>query len=126
MNELIKWTNLTHKKIAFGLRSAGFIVSFPLINKLLKKHGYVKRKPQKKQRIGTNKNRNSKFENIAMLDTQYREAGNPIITFDTKKKEVLGNLYRPGTLYTTEPFITLDQDFWSVRCGKVIPHGIYD
>ncbi|MEG4056030.1 hypothetical protein QUA57_10985 [Microcoleus sp. Pol7_B2] len=42
-----------------------------------------------------------------MLHTQYRKAGNPIISFDTKKKEVLGNLYRPGTLYTTEPVITV-------------------
>ncbi|MBD1828812.1 hypothetical protein H6F71_15550, partial [Microcoleus sp. FACHB-61] len=31
-----------------------------------------------------------------------------MISFDTKKKEVLGNLYRPGTLYTTEPVTTLD------------------
>ncbi|MEG3908367.1 hypothetical protein Q5691_00545 [Microcoleus sp. w1-18aA5] len=54
------------------------------------------------------------------------EAGNPIISFDTKKKEVLGNLYRSGTLYTTEPVITLDHVFWSLGCGKVIPHGIYD
>ncbi|WP_333060897.1 MULTISPECIES: ISAzo13-like element transposase-related protein [unclassified Microcoleus] len=54
-----------------------------------------------------NKNRNSQCENIAMLHTQYRKAGNPIISFDTKKKEVLGNLYRPGTLYTTEPVITV-------------------
>ncbi|MEG4497594.1 hypothetical protein QUB05_09970 [Microcoleus sp. F10-C6] len=81
MNELIKWTNLTHKEIAVGLKNAGFIVSLPLISKLLKKHGFVKRKAQKKQTIGTNKNRNSQFENIAMLDTQYRKAGNPIQPF---------------------------------------------
>jgi len=43
-----------------------------------------------------------------------------------QKKEVLGNLYRPGTLYTTEPISTLDHDFWSLGHGKVIPHGIYD
>ena len=107
MNELIKWTNLTHKEIALGLKEAGFIVSFPIVRKLLKKHGYVKRKAQKNQTIGINKNRNAQFENIAILDTQYREMGNPIISFDTKKKEVLGNLYRPGTLYTTEPVITV-------------------
>jgi hypothetical protein len=35
-------------------------------------------------------------------------------------------LYRPGTLYTTEPVNTLDHDFWSLGHGKVIPHGIYD
>ncbi len=126
MNESIKWTNLTHKEIALGLKEAGFIVSLPIVTKLLKKHKYVKRKFKKKQTIGINKNRNAQFENLAVLDTQYREMGNPIISFDTKKKEVLGNLYRPGTLYTTEPVITLDHDFWSLGCGKVIPHGIYD
>ena len=47
MNELIKWTNLTYKEIAVGLKNAGFCVSFPLVGQLLKKHGYVKRKAQK-------------------------------------------------------------------------------
>jgi len=107
MNELIKWTNLTHKEIASGLRTAGFTISLPLVAKLLKKHGYVKRKAQKKQTIGINKNRDAQFKNIARLDTEYREANNPILRFDTKKKEVLGNLYRPGTLYTTEPVTTV-------------------
>ena len=36
MNELIKWTNLTHKEIALGLKEAGFIVSLPIVSKLLK------------------------------------------------------------------------------------------
>ena len=49
MNELIKWTNLTHKEIASGLLTAGFTISLPLVAKLLKKHGYVKKKAQKKQ-----------------------------------------------------------------------------
>ncbi len=102
MNEFIKETNLTHKEIACGRRTAGFVISLPLVAKLLKKHGYVKRKAQKKQTIGINKNRDAQFKNIARLDTEYREASNPILRFDTKKKEVLGNLYRPGTLYTKE------------------------
>ena len=48
MNELIKWTNLAHKEIAIRLKNAGFCVSLPLVGQLLKKHGYVKRKAQKK------------------------------------------------------------------------------
>jgi len=107
MNELIKGTNLTHKEIASRLQTAGFTISLPLVAKLLKKHGYVKRKAQKKQTIGIHKNRDAQFKNIARLDTEYREANNPILRFDTKKKEVLGNLYRPGTLYTTEPVTTV-------------------
>ena len=126
MNELIKWTNLTHKEIASGLRVAGFTISLPSVAKLLKKHGYVKRKAQKKQTIGINKNRDAQFKNIARLHAEYREASNPVISFDPKKKEVLGNLYRPGTLYTKEPVTTLDHDFWSLGHGKVMTHGIYD
>jgi len=117
---------LTHKEIACGRRTAGFVISLPLVAKLLKKHGYVKRKAQKKQTIGINKNRDAQFKNIARLDTEYREASNPILRFDTKKKEVLGNLYRPGTLYTKEPVTTSYHDFWSLGHGKVIPHGVYD
>ena len=126
MNELIKWTNLTHKEIASGLRAAGFTISLPSVAKLLKKHGHVKRKAQKKQTIGINKDRDAQFKNIARLHAEYREASNPIISFDTKKKEVLGNLYRPGTLYTKEFVTTLDHDFWSLGHGKVMTHGIYD
>ncbi|WP_445302373.1 MULTISPECIES: ISAzo13-like element transposase-related protein [unclassified Microcoleus] len=48
------------------------------MGKLLKKHGYVKRKAQKKPTIGINKNRDAQFKNIARLDTEYREANNPI------------------------------------------------
>jgi hypothetical protein len=117
---------LTHKEIACGRRTAGFVISLPLVAKLLKKHGYVKRKAQKKQTIGINKNRDAQFKNIARLDTEYREASNPILRFDTKKKEVLGNLYRPGTLYTKEPVTTSYHDFWSLGHGKVMPHGVYD
>lgn len=43
-----------------------------------------------------------------------------------QKKELIGNLYRPGTLYTQETVETLDHDFPSLAEGVVIPHGIYD
>ena len=87
MNELVKWTNLTHKEIASGLRAAGFNISLPLVAQLLKKHGYVKIKAQKKQTIGINKNRDAQFENIARIHADYRKASNSIISFDTKKKK---------------------------------------
>jgi arginine repressor len=78
---------LTHKEIASGLRAAGFTISLPLVAKLLKKHGYVKRKAQKKQTIGINKNRDAQFKNIARLDTEYREASNPILALTPKRKK---------------------------------------
>lgn len=126
MNEEIKWTNLTQQEIVEGLKSHGIIVSVTVVGKLLKKHKYVRRQAQKKQTTGISKNRNEQFENIARITEEYELQGNPIISMDTKKKEFIGNLYRSGTLYTTETVTTLDHDFFSLADGKVVPHGIYD
>ena len=70
--------------------------------------------------------RNAQFENIARLRADFEAAGNPIISLDTKKKELLGNFYREGQLYTLEELTTWDHDFNSFAEGVVIPHGIYD
>ncbi|WP_254568579.1 hypothetical protein [Oscillatoria sp. HE19RPO] len=48
------------------------------------------------------------------------------LVWTPKKKEFIGNLYRPGTLYTTETVTTFDHDFFSLADGKIVPHGIYD
>ncbi|NQE38486.1 ISAzo13-like element transposase-related protein [Microcoleus asticus] len=77
-------------------------------------------------RTHVNENRDAQFKNMARLDTEYKEANNPIISFDTKKKEVLGNLYRPVTLYTKKPVTTFDRDFWSFGHGILSQPGVYD
>ena len=126
MDEKIKWTNLTQQEIVEGLKVHGITVSVTVVQKLLKKHGYVKRQAQKKQTTGITKNRNEQFKNLARITQEYELQGNPIISMDTKKKEFMGNLYRSGTLYTTETVTTLDHDFFSLADGKIVPHGIYD
>lgn len=70
--------------------------------------------------------RDEQFERIAELKQEYRREGNPVISMDTKKKELIGDFYRAGTLYTTETIETYDHDFPSFSQGKVIPHAIYD
>lgn len=72
------------------------------------------------------KHRNEQFENIARLKAEYIEAGNPIISMDTKKKEHLGNFYRDGHLYTQEDILVYDHDFTSFSHGIIVPHGLYD
>lgn len=128
MDETVCWTNLTVKDIMKALREDhGIRVSKWVVRKLLKKHNYRRRKAQKK--CPTKKDiphRNEQFENIARLMAEYKAAGNPIISLDTKKKEHLGNLYRDGHLYTLEEIRTYDHDFPSLAEGVVIPHGIYD
>src|SRR5512135_1985039 len=66
------------------------------------------------------------FENIARLKKEYLKAGLPVISMDTKKKELLGNFYRDGTIDTQETIETNDHDFGSAGAGVVIPHSLYD
>jgi len=126
MDERIRWTNLTHQQIADKLKEVGIEVSRKIIKQLFKKHGYVKRAAQKVIGIGTCKSRNEQFEIIAKFRAEYLEAGNPIISIDTKKKELMGNLYRDGKLYTLEVQKVFDHDFPHLANGIIIPHGIYD
>lgn len=70
--------------------------------------------------------RNQQFERIAALKAEYQEAGNPIVSMDTKKKELVGNFYRDGVLYATEEVQTYDHDFPSYAEGVIIPHAFYD
>ena len=76
--------------------------------------------------MGHHPDRNAQFENIARLRREYQDAGDPIISIDTKKKELLGNFHRPGQTFTAQTVETFDHDFSSAGQGKLIPHGIYD
>src|SRR5438477_7610125 len=88
----------------------------------LRKHGYRRRKAQKTKTMGPrNPNRNAQFENIARLKKEYLKAGLPVISMDTKKKELLGNFYREGKIDTQATIETNDHDFGSAGGGVVIP-----
>jgi Rhodopirellula transposase DDE domain len=126
MDEKVKWTNLTKADIAAELAKKGFKVSRNIVKKLLKKHDYVKRKPFKNLATGSHVNRNAQFERIAELRTSYEAAGNPVVSVDTKKKELIGNLSRDGKIYTTETIEVFDHDFPSLAEGVAIPHTVYD
>ena len=122
----ICWTNLRQPEIARRISAAGVAVSCRIVRQLLKKHGFVSRQAQKKKSFKQHPERNPQFENITMLKAKYLAAGQPVLSMDTKKKEMLGNFYRNGKLYTRETLEVLDHDFPSYSEGKVVPHGLYD
>ena len=126
MRQEVRWTDLTFEQIAGHLAEAGTPVSVPVVKQLLRKHGDVKRKAQKSKAMGQHPDRNQQVEKIARLKPEYLEAGNPILSIDTKKKELLGNFYREGHLLTQGVIETFDHDFPSAASGVIIPHGIYD
>lgn len=127
MDEQVVWTDLTPQQIADLLAQQKQVqVSKTVVRKLLHKHHYRRRKAQKKQTLKTVAHRDEQFDKIAQLKAEFQAAGNPIISFDTKKKEYVGNFYRDGHLYTLRELHTYDHDFNSQAAGVIIPHGIYD
>ena len=127
MDEKVIWTDLTPAGIAKLLEEEHQVkVSKSVVNKLLKKHNYRRRKAQKKQTLKSVPNRNAQFVNIEALVAEYWASDNPIISFDTKKKEYLGNFYRAGHLYTCAELQAYDHDFSNLAEGIIIPHGIFD
>ncbi len=126
MRPEVRWTNLTPKEIADRLRQRGLYVSVRVIRQLLTQHHYVRRQARKSQTMGQHQQRDAQFQNLARLKQEYLDSPNPILSIDTKKKELLGNFYRDGYLYTQQLVTTFDHDFPSAADGKIIPHGIYD
>lgn len=87
MNQAMKWTNLTHQQIKDHLADDhGIEISVTVVKRLLKQHGFVRRKAQKRTRTGEHCDRDAQFQKIAKLKEQYLVAGNPVMSIDTKKK----------------------------------------
>lgn len=120
------WTNLSLREIAAALRARGLRVSVTVVRRLLCRHRLGRRQAQKKQTMGQHRNRDRQFQIIARLRREYAAAGQPILSVDTKKKELLGNFFRAGHAYTRDVVATWDHDFPSAAAGVVFPHGLYD
>jgi Rhodopirellula transposase DDE domain len=122
----VLWTNLSLRRLAAELTQRGFHVSVPVVVQLLHKHRLGRRKALKKRSFKHHPHSDRQFQNIARLRALYEQAGNPIFSVDTKKKELIGDLFRPGHAYTQETIETLDHDFPSYATGVIHPHCIYD
>jgi hypothetical protein len=126
MQEDVIWTYLSGPQIADELNRLGTPVSVDVVRDLLEEFGFHKRVAEKAKTMGESPGRNEQFENIARLKAKYQASPNPIISMDTKKKELLGEFYRAGEAYSTGPNRVFDHDYPSYAEGKIIPHGLYD
>jgi hypothetical protein len=91
--------------------------------------GYSKQANQKMLQVGeSHPDRNEQFEFINGKAKEYIEAGEPVISVDTKKKESIGNFKNPGQEYrrSKEPRKVLGYDFPIKELGKIAPYGIYN
>lgn len=86
MDERVKWTNLRRHEIVSLLQEEGIHVSVTVVDQLLKKHNFRKRKAVKTLATGESNHRNEQFERIEQLKQSYQTSGNPVMSMDTKKE----------------------------------------
>jgi hypothetical protein len=124
----VVWTHLKPMQLAAELARCGFAVGRNTAAGLLRDAGYRRRALRKELITGDvdPAARDRQFRRIDTLRRQARAAGNPVLCVDTKKKELLGYLHRPGQCYSTDTRLVYDHDFRDLAAGRLVPHGVYD
>lgn len=101
-------------------------VSKPVLSRLLKAHHYRLRVNAKEICSQQDPERNAQFEHIQEQRRQHQEAGEPQISTDTKKKELIGNFRNPGRVWCQTAERVNVHDFKQEALGTAVPYGIYD
>jgi hypothetical protein len=121
-----RWTHKSTRKLAKAMRGAGFRIGASTIRRLLKARKYSLRTNRKCLARTHEPERDRQFRYIARQRRRFQKQGNPAISIDTKKKELVGLFKNPGRTWRREALDVLDHDFPSLASGRGIPFGIYD
>ncbi|MFQ5456735.1 MAG: ISAzo13 family transposase, partial [Nitrospirota bacterium] len=122
-----KWTRHTLKKISTCLYYRLDIkVSAATVHRLLSQLDYSLKGNKKTLSAGTHPDRDKQFGIIKHFRQQFSAAGDPIISVDTKKKELIGLFKNPGRIWCRKAKKVKDHDFRSEALGIASPYGIYD
>jgi hypothetical protein len=124
----VTWTDLKPWQLALEVAQQGYEMCRNTAAQLLEAAGFKKRTLGKELITGDvdPAERNTQFEHIAALRASFHEHGLPVFCVDTKKKELIGLLHRPGACYSTGTQVVYDHDYRHLADGVAIPHGIYD
>lgn len=124
----LRWTCKSLRELAGELRGAGHRVSHTSVGDLLRHLGYSLQGNRKTTEGSAHPDRNEQFEFINARCAAQQAAGNPVISVDTKKKELVGDFKNPGRVYRPKasPEPVRVHDFKIPELGKASPYGIYD
>ncbi len=122
------WVSKSHAKLAAALREMGHEISASRIPKLLKHLGYRRQVNRKTKEGSHHPDRNAQFEHINQQAVAFQAAGQPVISVDTKKKELIGTYKNAGRDYRPQgcPDEVNVHDFVNKELGKGVPYGVYD
>lgn len=122
-----KWTRSSLQRLSLHLKERGHPVSPPTIRRVLKARKYSLRGNRKSQEAkAAHPDRNMQFEYIEAQKTAAKGTEGPVLSVDTKKKELIGNFKNAGRIWKKEPTEVNVHDFPSDAEGRAVPYGIYD
>jgi hypothetical protein len=128
----LKWTRKATRRIAAELKREGILVSDKWVGSILKELGYSLQANRKRIALSGNgslqqrKERDQQFRHICRMRESFSRRQEPVISVDSKKKELIGNFKNPGRVWRDQPQDVGDHDFPSYASGKSTPYGILD
>jgi DDE family transposase len=124
----LRWTCKSTTQLAKALTRQGHSLSPRTVGRLLNDAGYSLQSNRKTLEGGSHPDRNAQFENISRTVRRFQSAGQPVISVDTKKKELVGAFKNAGREWRPkgEPEVVKVYDFIDPKLGKAIPYGVYD
>jgi hypothetical protein len=124
----LRWTCKSTRELSRALGQRGYQVSHPVVGDMLKKLGYSLQSNVKTLEGRQHPDRDDQFRYINEQVTQFLKQGQPVISVDTKKKEMIGRYHNNGREYQPQgkPEEVKVYDFIDQKVGKAIPYGVYD
>lgn len=122
----IKWSRKSTRNVSRELKREGHDVSATTVRRLLRAQGFSLRANVKRLSGQRHPDREQQFEAIQKQVQKYRQGGFPVVSVDTKKKELVGNFCNAGHAWVRKEVAVSDHDFLTDGIGKAVPYGIYD
>jgi hypothetical protein len=124
----LRWTCKSVRKLAKELRAQGHKVSPQKVSELLHDLDYSLQGTRKTREGTDHPDRNAQFEHINRQAKAFQRAGEPVVSVDTKKKELVGDFANQGREWQPagEPVPVRVHDFIDPKLGKAVPYGVYD
>jgi len=124
----LRWTCKSTTKLAAALVQQGHRIDARTVAHLLKEQHYSLQRTRKTLEGGAHPDRDAQFEHINAQAAAFQQRGQPVISVDTKKKELIGTFQQGGQEWqpATCPVPVRVHDFPDPKLGKGIPYGVYD
>lgn len=121
-----KWVRSSLRHVATRLKQEGQGICPGTVGRLLRKHHYTLKVNVKREVGGQHPDRNRQFEYLATQKEAFLAANQPVISVDTKKKELVGNFKNAGATWCLSAERVNIHDFPQDALGRAVPYGIYD